>query len=385
MSDTSAIDEKKDKPASGSADVFSQVKGFVTSLIVAVLVVLLYFSSSGLVLFVCKLAQTNILPTESGCAPYTNQPIAIDKIQTNIFTTMGDPEMSMKLDIPNNDKNAKHRLIDMFKQYREKPNTHFLANYFISIIESLMQADYAFINTTMNALNGLPEIMVIALGPILASLLLSIGVLLNGLYFIYLWFANMYWFFQTNTNQSGEGLPTWEDVTITSPVHLSMGVGLVVLFAVLFLVGFPLLSFVPFIVLSYCALSCLFYKGSLNGKHATSLTIVTEVLKYYKVTVVSLISACVVLLAFSKLGAVPGMVSIVTVALVYYGMTGLDVFRPIPETNLSPSGSYEQARKTCVTRRASKDQHGFLYNMLLGQKGGLAKDLKKIGKDLLRK
>jgi hypothetical protein len=40
----------------------------------------------------------------------------------------------------------------------------------------------------------------------------------------------MYWFFKTNTNVSGEGKPEWEDVTLTSPLYLSFGICLVILF-----------------------------------------------------------------------------------------------------------------------------------------------------------
>ena len=382
--DTSAIDEKKEQDAStSSTDYISNIGGFITSLIASVILILLYFSSSGLILFICKLAQTNILPTESNCAPYTNNLPNIEKIKTNIFTTFTEPEMSMKLEIPNNEGNSNHKIIDMFKDYREKPNSNFLANYLISIVESLMQFDYSFINTTMNFLNSLPEVVIIGLGPIITSFLFAVGVLLNGLYFIYLWFASMYWFFKTNKNVSGEGKPDWEDVLLTSPIDWSSGVGLVILFLIVFIVGFPLLSIIPFVILSYCFFSCIFYKGVLNGKNISSFSIIKEVLKYYKVTIVSIISFFVILLAFSKLGTVSGIFSMVTILLIYFGLIGFNIFNPIIETNLSPSVSNNQARKTCVNKIANKVNHGFLYNMLVGQKGGnITKELKKIEKIL---
>jgi len=384
--DTSAIDEKKEEDTSTSSTNFiSNIGGFITSLIASIILLLLYFSSSGLILFVCKLAQTNILPTEGVCAPYTNNQPNIEKIQTNIFTTFTEPEMSMKLEIPNDAKNSKYRIIDMMKDYREKSNSNFLANYMISIIESLMQFDYSFINTTMNFLNGLPEAVIISLGPIITAFLFTVGVLLNGLYFIYLWFANMFWFFKTNTNVSGEGKPVWEDVTLTSPVDWSLGVGLIILFLVLFLFGFPLLSCVPFAVLSYCAFSCLFYKGILNGKNISSFLIIKEVLKYYKVMVVSLISFFIILLAFSKLGTVPGIFAIITVLFIYFGLISLNIFTPIPETNLSLSVSYDQARKTCVTKNVTTKENNDFFSSLFSQKGGnIVKELKKINRNLLK-
>lgn len=383
---TNVIDEKKQKDSSISTSFASNIKGFIISLITVIVVILLYFSSSSLILFVCKLAQTNILPTESNCSPYTDNEPNIEKIQTNIFTTFTDPEMSMKLEIPYDDKNSKNKILDMFKIYKEKSSSNFLANYFISIVESLIQFDYSIINGVMNFLNGMPEALIIGLGPIIVGILFSIGVIINGLYFIYLWFSNMYWFFKTNTNDSGEGNPKWEDVRITTPIDMGLGVGLVILFIILFFIGFPVIAFIPFVIIFYTTFSCLFYKGILNGKSITSFSIIKEVLKYYKITIVSLISIFVVSLAFSKLGTAPGIFSLITIGLIYWGIISIDIFKPIPETNLTPSVSYEQAKKTCSVKVAPLKHHGFLYNLLFGQKGGnITKELKKIGKNLSMK
>jgi len=386
MSDTSTIDQKKTEESSSSTSSFtSNIMGFMTSLISIIVIILLYFSSSALILFVCKLAQSNILPTESNCSPYTDSKPNIEKIQTNIFTTFTDPEMSMKLEIPYDTKNQKNQVIDMFKNYKDKPSSNFLANYFISIIESLLQFDYSVINTTMNFLNGMPEAVIIGLGPIIVGFLFAFGVLINSLYFIYLWFANMYWFFKTNANISGEGNPKWEDVTLISPIDWGLGVGLVILFIILFFFAFPLLSFIPFVIIFYTLFSCLFYKGVLNGKSISSFSLIKEVLKYYKISIVTIISIFVVLLAFSKLGTIPGIFSIITVALIYWNFISIDIFKPITETNLSPATSYEQAKKTCILKDSLK-KHGFLYNLLLGQKGGnITKELKKISKNLSSK
>ena len=88
------------------------------------------------------------------------------------------------------------------------------------------------------------------------------------------------------------------------------------------------------------------------------------------------------MLAFSNLGVIPGLFSILVAGLIYWGVISLDTFKPIPETNLSPSVSYEQAKKTCSNRPTGlKQKHDFLYNLFLGQNGGnIAKEIKKVGK-----
>jgi len=384
-SDTSAIDDKKqeDKSSSSSSTFTSNIVSFLISIISIFIIVLLYFSGSGLILFVCKLAQSNILPTEGNCYPYTDSKPTIQEIKTNIFTTFTDPEMSMKMEFPYDDFNSANKVIDMFREYKNKSSSNFLANYFISIVEQLMNFNYSAINTIMNSLNGLPEVLVVALGPIIIGILFAIMSILNILYTIYLWFAGMSWFFKNNTNDTGDGFPKWEDVTITSPLNWGLGIGLVILFVIIFFLGFGLISIIPFFILWYCCLTCIMYKSILNGKKTTSFTIIKEVLKYYKLTIVGIITCFVVILAFSKLGVASGIFSLLTIGLIYWGIISIDLFKPITESNLTPVVSYHQASKKCNFVKSKEQKHGFLYNLLIGQKGGnITKELKKISKNI---
>jgi len=384
-SDTSAIDDKKeDSSTTTSISFASNIGSFLFSLIIAILIVLAYFSSSGLILFVCKLAQSNILPTEHDCYPYTNNKPEITPIKTNIFTTFTDPEMSMKLEFPYDKYNSSNKILDMFREYREKPSSNFLANYFISIIEQLMSFNYSSINMIMNGLNGLPEMLLVGLGPVIVAFLFAIMLIVNVIMTAVYWFANMSWFFKKNTNDSGDGLPEWEDVTLTSPIDWSIGAILAIVFTIIYFIGAGVtIGFIPYAVLLLCIITAISYKGLLNGNNATGLTIIKEVLKYYKITIVAIFSLFIIALAFSKLGAAPGIVSILTIGLIYWGVISIDVFKPIPETNLTPVVSYDQAFKKCNILRTKKEKHGFLYNLIFGQNGGgITKDLKKISKKL---
>jgi len=382
MSDTTTENTDTIQRESSSDNYGSKITGFVTLIIISILVILLYFSSSGLILFVCKLAQSNILPTEAKCTPYTvNKPIIQPSpLQTNIFTTFTDPEMSMKLQIPY-DINSGNKFIEILRNYKEKSSSHFLANYFISISEALLQFSYSGINTTMNLMNStLPETAIIILGPVIAAFLYSIGILLNTIYFIGLWFFNMSWFFKTNKNDTGTGKPEWEDVTILTPVNWFIGLGLSILFTFFLIFGFPLVSIIPLILYHKSILSTLFYKGIMNGKQVNSFNIIKETLIHYKITIVTIISILVVLFSFLKLGALSGLFSIMTIALIYYGVISINIFQPIPEKNLTESVSYKQATKTCSSKIESKHKKWF-FGLFGGQNGGnLTKELKKIGK-----
>ena len=111
--DTSLIDEMKEEnsSSSSSANLTTNILSFIRSLIHLILVVLLYFSGSSLILYMCKLAQSNILPTEQECFPYTDNKPNITPIKTNIFTTFTDPEMSMKLEFPYDNYNSKNNFV----------------------------------------------------------------------------------------------------------------------------------------------------------------------------------------------------------------------------------------------------------------------------------
>jgi hypothetical protein len=307
-------------------------------------------------------------------------------IQTNIFTTFTDPEMSMKMEIPY-DINSKYKLIEIFKKYKEKPSSNFLANYFISISEAIFQFNYSSINMIMNLMNStFPEPVIIGIGPIICGFLYIFGTLINIIYFAYLWFSKMSWFFKTNTNNTGDGKPQWEDVTITTPVNWVLAGILVMLFVFILIIGLPIFSILPILIFHYSLISTIFIKAIMNGKQITSFNIIQETLKYYKLPIVYIVSLFVVLFAFSNLGALPGIFSIITLILIYYGLIPINVFQSIPAKNLSQSVSYEQAIKKCPeadTKKNIKD-YGFLYNLLIGQKGGdITKELKKIGKKLV--
>jgi hypothetical protein len=177
--------------------------------------------------------------------------------------------------------------------------------------------------------------------------------------------------------------------------------GLVFLFTLLLIFGFPILSMLPLILYHKSILSTLFYKAIMNNKQINSFSIIKETLKYYKITIVSIISILVVLLAFLKLGTIPGIFSIITIILIYFGFISINLFQSIPEKNLNELVSYEQASKICSNsglKKIDKDSSliGRFFRITIGfyvgivewflslfieQKGGsISNELKKINK-----
>lgn len=384
-SDTSAIDDKKEESKTINNDYVTNVKSFLSSIIIFFIVFIIYFSSSSLILYGCKLAQSNILPTESNCYPYTEEKPNIKPISTNIFTTFFEPQMSMKMNFPYDDFNASNKLLDMLREYRNESKSHFLANYFISIIESLVQFNYSAFNSILNALNGLPELLMILFGPIIFGIVSGIVLLCDNIYLIYLWFANMGWFFKSNTNNSASGGPNWTDTTITTPINYWIAICLVCIFAIGFLFTMPVFFFLSFLLMLWTILTSITYKSEMNGKKITAGTITQDVFKYYKIPFMAIFSLFIIISAFSKLGTVPGIFSIITLLLIYFGIITIDIFNPINNNNISPVVSFEQAKKTCSFKpQSTNSKNGLLYNLLRGG-GNISKEIKNAGKILSRK
>jgi hypothetical protein len=390
-SNTSAIDEKKKEQSNSSdkGDYLKNIGSFITSVIVMFIAVTVYYTGSGLLLYACKLAQSNILPTEVHCSPYTDTKLDIQPIKTNIFTTGGDTPLSIKLSFPYNEYNSKNYIIDMFREYKNDANSNFLANYFISMIETIIHFNYSAFNKILDMLNGLPEILLVIFGPAIVAFMTTIIFIVDHVYLIYLWFAQLGWFFKSNTNDSGTGNPKWEDVTFGFTFKYWSAIWLAIIFVIAFFFALPVISILAAFSMSWCIFSCITYKAEMGGKIISALPIIKDTFKYYKTLIMSILSFFVVVNAFSKLGTIPGIFSIITVLLIFFGIISIDLFNPSSKENLSPVVSYNQAKKTCnfkdTLSETSKEKHGLLYGLLFGQKGGnITKELKEIGKKISR-
>ena len=68
-------DDKKDK------SMREKIKEYVIAIAYFIVIILVYFSFSGFTLYLCKLAQSNIMPTDINCFPYENYEPEINPIR----------------------------------------------------------------------------------------------------------------------------------------------------------------------------------------------------------------------------------------------------------------------------------------------------------------
>lgn len=383
MSDTQTIDDKKNDDSIQNKG--SELVKFILTAIILVSFVIFYFCLGGFVLYACKLGQSNILPSEMKCFPYTDTKPNIESVLTNIFITFTDPQMSAKLNFPYDKYNSKNLIIDLFRDYKKEPKSNFLINYFISIIEALIGFNYLSINYILNLLNTLPEPIIVLFGPIFATVITTFIFIIDNFYLMYLWFAKMSWFFKTNSNVSDDHEPVWKDVTIVEPVNYFISVMLIILYFILFFVLLICLPVMPFMTLAWCIGSCLGFKSEMNNKSTNVLTVLRDLFKFYKVLVMGISSSFIVLSAFANFGVIAGLISIVSLCLIIWGIVSINIFKQIKPETLSEMVSNTQAAKTCSVKDIKTKKEYFpLYNWLFSQKGGkqFANELKKMGENL---
>ena len=212
--DTSAIDDKKNEDTSSDdISIEEYLKNgiyFLIYIVICIGLIIGYFMNGSWLLFLGKLAQSNILPTDKNCSPYTNQlpkfgDDANNPVKMNMYSTMDktNPDVeptkvSMKISFENDKYNSSNSLIDAMRKYASSSN--FLVNYFISIMEGLLQTNYSLLNSYMNLINKyVSETMIIFLSPVLFSILFVCLFINDFLHLVYLWFSKMSWFFKTNT------------------------------------------------------------------------------------------------------------------------------------------------------------------------------------------
>ena len=385
-SDTPNIDAAKQITPPGTS-YFENVQTFLYTLMKKILHVLIYIIIAGIVLYSCKVAQSNIIPTETGCLPYEGNPPTIKPVKTNIFETVfSDPQMSEKLTIPYEKSNTKNIILDTIRGFKEKSNVSAITMYFISIFESVIAFNYSALDMFFNILNKLPECLILILGPFVTLIYLVIIFIIDHIYFIITWFSQMKWFFKTNLNDTQQGDPEWHDVTFEDLFAMWVSIGLVIVFIILAFFMVPLLMTVgSLLILAFCMFSIIGYNGYLNGKPIGIIGIEKNIFKNYKIYISIILSFVVITTAYSILGPVPGTFAFLTVLLIYFGVITMSIYRPIPEVGLTVAVPVEQAEKTFepVSKNSSSSEHG-LYSLFYGQSGGgtasLIKKLKKLSK-----
>jgi hypothetical protein len=356
---------------------YNNISSFLKKTASSILYIFVWFFISAYVLFACKLAQSNLMPTDVNSYPYKDNKPTINPKTLDIFLTMFvTPQMSKKIFFPTNKNNTTFSIIDTIREYKEGSRAQFILTYFISILEDIIACNYGCISYLFNSFNQiLPEIVIILLGPILLLFLVIVTYVCNILGFVYSWFANMKWFFKKNMACPSEEKARWKDVSSIFSFRYIFGIILIIIAIITFFMMMPVLFIIPSILI----IGALFSIGSYNAvydKHIISfLTIVKELFKYYKLTIMTVFSYFMLINAFTILGSTSGICCLIVIILIYYHLISIDIFKSVKENNLSPvTNDYRQAIKKSTSSETC--------NISGGGGTNITNTLKKLAKNM---
>ena len=345
-------DEKKDE------SVGAQIGNFIGAMIGITIVMLLILFSGSTLMYACKVAQSNILPTSGDCMPYSTTAPDVTPIEINAnVTTLNDDIFSQKVNFDYNE-NKSNRFLDYLRKMTNHPTQSGLTMYFITTLQEMLLLNYQIINYSLNMMNSsVSESLLIYLMPIVllvSSPFWLMGIfIINFLYFYYYLFSKLSWFFKKNVNTNKNMKQDWKDILANEePVGYITSLFLVSLFIIIIVISlllqFPILTcLIGFMILYVFGTAVCCSGKKSNGDDYTSMSSLIDNTKFKKSTMMYIMSILLIITSFTKMGPLAGVFSVVAFILLYLQIVPIPIFVNEIPSDLSPIVSYEQAQKIC--------------------------------------
>jgi len=295
-----AIDDKKNENSGESDETkSSNWGGFISSLIMIIIHLLLWLGFIGpIILYLCKLAQANVLPSHAEYAPYGDKILKVDEIPININVVKHKKkEYSTKIFFSQNKiiNDYLHGLIGFLKVYQNDPKkANFYGNFWAMIIFNILSFNFGLIDSIFEMINKtLPETIILLISPIIFVFLLVGFYFLNmGLTFYYqIRFFNEFFLVKKVENNKVE----WKKhIIFFEPLRWFFG------FLSVIFVFFPATFLLPFLTLNFSIFSPLFITSKVdNNKPYSFLDFVKDNL-FYKSNVFLIMLSMLMLGAVAK-------------------------------------------------------------------------------------
>lgn len=325
MSDTdNSLEKKRDETEKKIESTYSSSMGFLTSTARTVFWTTIYFAFGAIVLYCSKIGKANILPEENTCIP---------KIPDNKINFFINGVNSQKFKFNNSPANTKNFFLDIFRNYSniKKGKSHFPL-YAIALFESLILKNNLILNTIFTFFNDkLPELAIILLWPIMMGIIVSFLGIFDFVYFIYIWFTSISIFFTKEDPVSGDMISLGSTDKTSSYLWALLKAGVVLCVTTLALGIAP--GIVSIILLS-CLIGMLGYQGKLEtktgfDKELSVGSFIIETFKFFKVSIMVILSIIITSNAFTNLGVLAGLFAIIVILLIKFDYISIGLFKPI--------------------------------------------------------
>jgi hypothetical protein len=391
--DSSNSDDKGEEP-----DTKTKYINFLKSLAKLLIFILLSVILGASVLYSCKVATSNILPTDMNCSPYTKNDPDVMPIDLDINIIKNSEKIfSTKINFPFNaaddekineiaEYNRSNFILDWIRNQKEVYNSWAIKMMFLSILESLFQKNYSLTSSILHFMDkSFYELIIVFLGPLLLFFASGILSLITLFYSIYLFFTEFHWIFKENTNKERGKKPVWSDVTFSNLYSYGVSCFIAFLMVIFFIISyvfmFPLVSLGMSVFFVVCLFSATYMKslisdgpkiGETYGIKKVFVDVLTSKMKYIMV----IVSLAFISLSYSHFGSVSATFAIIIFGLLFFGLIGNKLYEqemPVDVTEGLINESFEQAEKTCTEIFS-----GGFSNKEMFQSGGEANLLKKL-------
>lgn len=352
MSSNSVIDKKREEINNQSGPTNKQlelVKKMATQLVHLGFIIIIGTCA----LYTCRAVQANLLPTLIDCVPYTSvvSKFSSDYVKTNVNIVGGDASTKMEFPILENiDLMTNHSLFTWLRSCVEGEKSSNFSLYFSSIMQSILVFNFSAISRVYQMFNSfLPETVIILLLPYVVSFIYFALAFLDGIYFMYLWFAKLPVFCYKKEDggkwdkNAGSIWSFWNWWKIFVAV-------------ILMLFGFSTFISIPFIIvaIAYTFFFPLTLKTQVQSDEDAVprkygiVSLLKDVLKFKRHIFMYIISFLLLNNTASLFGAAEAT-SVVIVCLALFFFTGIyHQYQPTAADGVTKGlASFEQTEKTC--------------------------------------
>jgi hypothetical protein len=278
----SAIDKARNKEAAQKKEI--DWSGLGKDVLNFLLKLIIIFLIGSRVVFACKVAQANILPTDLDCMPYTpaaNKDEESPKYETNTPEANidvsyvynkdqeGYKEYATKIAFEINEFSKKNYLIDKLRNIEYNPKVDPMVKYLCVVLQNLFVFYYGITNSLFNFMNSnLNESFIILIGPYLLKYLSIFIYPVSIVVSIIFCLLNIGWLLKSNKNNDKEYKhksttePVWRPCDPLSSIYNFCGT-IIYLYVGFFLASVLSLSPIPAIISFMCLLTPLFMKAKI--------------------------------------------------------------------------------------------------------------------------
>ena len=312
---TSTIDEKKDEN-NGNNTKKVDIGGFFGAFIGGLIVIYVYYKIGSYFVYACAISSSCVLPTDTDKPPY------VDSASKSLYSKpVSIFDGNAKIQFPDDIDNLKYYFIDGLRNKLKKYGStnawtsHFCV-FFLSFYEALFSLNYSLIQFMFKTINkfGIPQIIILLLGPLFLGLSLFVLFILNWIYALYTLFTSLPIFISDNGGSIiGELVGLWTMWVLFIWI---------ILWAICVVpIALPI-CFIIFIVL----ISFLLYDGTITENNKEFVNgpvgcgdILTGFFENYPRTILFFYCLYVISIFFQYLGSFAGIFAIIiTIAILYY-------------------------------------------------------------------